>query len=183
MALYKAINSELEKALLEIEVVESKTPSKPTFNQTLEGALRAQEQLSALANSLKQSLEEMHRLYSQDPALTEAVKRIGVISSANTISPDLQKTLEQFSQLYTPSPAQLELKEQVRNMAKLKIDIPPVIQKLHEIVQNLTVPKIDIPPELLSSLESLYLPNETTFEDKDKKEELPNQDNDKGGNN
>lgn len=186
LSLYKSINSELNKALHDIEVVESKAPSKPTFNQTLDGALRAQEQLSALAEALKPSLEEMHRLselYTQNPALLESMKRMSEITSGYSVSPELQKALEQFSQLsisYTPSPAFLELQEQFKNMAKLKVDIPPAIQKLHEIVQNLSVPRIEIPPELLRlqrSLESLHLQDEPEGADK-KEEQADNSDND-----
>ena len=190
--LYKAINSELDMALHDIEVVESKVSSKPTFNQTLEGALRTQEQLSLLAEALRPSMEEMHRLselYTQNPALLESMKRMSEIASGYTVSPELQKTLEQFSQLskaYTPSPAFLELQKQFKNMAKLKVDIPPAIQKLHEIVQTLSVPKIEIPPELLrlqKSLESLHLEDEPKGTDENE-EQTDNSDNDNvdGGN-
>ncbi len=185
LSLYKAINSELNKALHDIEVVESKTPSKPTFNKTLDSALRAQEQLSALADALKPSLEEMSRLsdlYTQNPALTEAIKRMSETTSGYIVSPELQKTLEQLSQLskaYTPSPAFLELQEQFKNMATLKGDIPPANQKLHEIAQNLTVPKIEIPPELLRpqrSIDPLHLQGETTGTD-EKEEQNDTSDN------
>ena len=192
LSLYKAINSELNKALHDIEVVESKAPSKPTFNQTLDGALRAQEQLSTLAEALRPSLEEMHRLselYTQNPALLESMKRMSEITAGYTVSPELQKTLEQFSQLskaYTSSPAFLELQEQFRNMAKLKVDIPPAIQELHEIAQNLSVPKIEIPPELLrlqKSLDSIHLEDEPKGTDENE-EQTDNSDNDNvdGGN-
>ncbi len=192
-SLFKSINGELNKALHDIEVVESKVPSKPTFNQTLEGALRAQEQLSALADAIKPSLEgiqQLSELYTQNPALTEALEKMRDISSAYTVSPELQRTLEQFAQMtkvYQPSPAMLELQEQLSSIAKLKVDIPPAMQKLHEIVQNLSVPKIEIPPELFrlqSSLASFQIQDEKTDEDeKEENSHTSDNENDDGGKN
>lgn len=191
LSLYKAINSELNKALHDIEVVESKVPIKPTFNQTLDDALRAQEQLSALAESMRPGLEEMHRLsdfYTQNSALLKSVKRMSEITSGYSVSPELQKTMEQLSQLskdYMSSSSLLELQEQFKNMTKLKVDIPPAIQKLHEIAQNLLVPKIEIPPELLrlqKSLDALHLQNKPTGADEKRINNNANNDNIDGGN-
>ena len=193
LSLYKSINNELNKAIHDIEVVESKTPSKPTFNQTLEGALRAQEQLSALADAIKPSLEgiqQLSELYAQNPELTEALEKMREISSAYTASPELQKTLEQFAEMikvYQPSPAILKLQEQMSSIAKLRVDIPPAMQKLHEIAQSLTVPKIEIPPEILrlqSSLASFQIQDQESDEDEKEDNSNPSDnENDDGGKN
>lgn len=191
-SLYKVINNEMNKALHDIEVVESKSPSKPTFNQTLEGAIRAQEQLSALVDAMKPSLDEMHRLselYTQNPAISKALERASELSSAYSASPGFQsipKQMGQYIKAYQFSPTWLEMQEQLKNMAKLKMDIPPAIRKIHEIAQRLTVPKIEIPPELLrlqSSLASFNLRDRAEDTDNTEDDKKPSEKDDNDGGN
>ncbi len=157
-SLYETINTELDEALQNIEIVESKAPSNPTFNQTLEGALRAQERFSAMADALKPSLEEicqLSKIYTQNPALREMMENVKKFSSACTVSSGMQRSLEQFSLLsnaYQLSPVVLSLQEQLKNITKQTGDISAALQGFHEIAQRTKVPKIEIPSKLYKEM-------------------------------
>ena len=154
LSIYKTINRELDNAIHDIEIVESKIPSRPSFNKTLDDALREQELFSqvlksythnpAIAEAIKgivpnyavspkelELFSQISKSYTPNPAIAETIKGINEIVPSYTVSPELQKTVEQFSKLstiYTPDPALSELQEQFKNITKLKIDIPSEIQ-------------------------------------------------------
>lgn len=153
-SLYKVINSEINKALHDIEVVESKVPIKPTFNQILNSALRVQETLKPSLEVLEKAI----RLYSQILSLSEDTRKLSELYGANLFSPQIQKTQELYSHLskaYALSPAAFELQGQLQNLAKLKEEIQPVNQKLQELSQSFKEHKIDVPPELIRLQRSL----------------------------
>ena len=167
-SLYKAINNELDEAIHDIEVVESKTPSKPAFNKTLEGALRVQEQLSALADAMRPISE----LYAENLALSETMEKMREISSVYNASANIQKTAEQFAQIaktYQSSMAMLELQEQISSIAK-----------------NITVPKFEITPEILrlqNSLASFQIQDKESDKNKGKDDSGVNDNKDDNGGN
>ncbi len=97
LELYKTINTELDKALHEIVVVESKAISKPDFNQTLEVALRTQAMLDAVANAMKPTLEQAQHLSE--------------IIASNTAVVELQRQLKEICESYPlPSETLREMK-------------------------------------------------------------------------
>ena len=53
--LYNIVNCELDEALHDVEVVESKAPSRPNFNSALEQALKEQEEREKRFTALLQS--------------------------------------------------------------------------------------------------------------------------------
>ena len=175
LSLYKTINSELNKALREISVVESKTPSKPAFNQTLNKALRAQEQLFAQADVLNQRLERIYQLsnlYSKNSALSDAAIKWDEVSSAYVFSPEwlrIHENLGLLSKANSLSLSSLESQVQFKNLVELKANIPPAIQKIKELTQTINKPQSEIPTELLKlqkSLESLHLQEDSEAEEK-----------------
>lgn len=100
--LYKKINVELDEAINDIEVVESKTPSKPNFNQVLEGALRTQELIASIMDSVKQNMEQsqyLSEITTQDGALVELQKRIKDIYDSYSISPQILRGIRQFGEI------------------------------------------------------------------------------------
>ena len=202
--LYKTINNELTKALHDIEIVESKVPSKPSFNQTLENALQAQKNISSLTEALRPIIEETQRLsemHVQIPALIELTKELRDASSAFNSSPELRMMREQISELCQPnpelrylqeqmkelcqpSPALRELQEQIKAIVNLKVDLSPTIQQLHDITQGLNMLKIEAPLELSrlkSSLEDVHIQNEPpTLEKTEGKHEHTDDNNENG---
>ena len=167
-SLYKAINNELDEAIHDIEVVESKITSKPTFNQTLEGALRIQKQLSELAKAMK----PISGLYTGNLVLSETMEKMRKISSVYNASANIQKTAEQFAQIaktYQSSMAMLELQEQISSIAK-----------------NITVPKFEITPEILrlqNSLASFQIQDKESDKNKGKDDSGVNDNKDDNGGN
>lgn len=100
--LYKKINVELDEAINDIEVVESKTPSKHNFNQVLEGALRTQELIASIMDSVKQNMEQsqyLSEITTQDGALVELQKRIKDIYDSYSISPRILREIRQFEEI------------------------------------------------------------------------------------
>lgn len=159
-ALYKTINDELDKAVHNVEVTESKSPSKPTFNQTLEGAL----QLQGLG-ALNSSLEEIQRIYklgTSSSVVNAVLKGTNRVSTAIASLPNLQSVSEQVNQLVKVSQSssvQTVLQESLEAAAELGRRIPSTIQILNEAVQSLmiSIPKINILPEVLSLQNGLPL--------------------------
>ena len=155
--LYRTINSELDKSVHDIEVTESEAPSRPTFNHTLEGALRAQEQLSKLQIDFEQ-IQKLANFYTYNPEFVALQERIKEMSAVYTMSPEIER-----------------LQEQMKELATIKIDIPPALQKMQEITKSLKIPKIDIPPELLKlqrSLSELSFPPDSDNSDEKKTENV-----------
>ena len=101
LALYKAINTEMDKAIHEIEVVESKAPSKPTFNQALEGVLRTQEMLAAIADAMKPSILQAQRISEMfaNSELAALQQQIKEFYAANAFTPEVLRELSQLGQL------------------------------------------------------------------------------------
>ena len=102
LALFKEINTELHSALHRIEGVEGESSRKPSFNQMLEGALRTQELLKVIANSMKPSLEQIHRLselLSSNTAITELQHTINGIYASNPSFADSLQNISQIGQL------------------------------------------------------------------------------------
>lgn len=155
LTLFKAIHNEMDRALHKIEVVESKTPSNPEFNQTLESALQAQKEYSAMVEALQASqkaMQQLSALYSQNPAFIETMERIKESYSAFAITPELRESLEELSQMYRAydtNPAFLELQNQFKALEKMRRETIPAIKQLDDIIKNLTAPRINIPPEFL----------------------------------
>lgn len=167
LSLYKTINKELNKAIQNIEVVEGYVPNLPSFNQILNNALRAQEQLMAAADALRPSMEVVHRMseqLSQNPDLLEAIKRLNESINTYTISPELNKTLLQLN-----------------NVAM----VSPVFQKTHETVQDLVRYKNEMLPEsfgLQEGLNSFPLKNTMKEINEKHKENFLEDGKDDGGN-
>lgn len=184
--LYRSINSEIDDVLHDTEVTESQTPSRPSFNETLAGALKAQEQLAALSEALRPSVEQMRQLsqlYTGNPEIQKLQETIRELSSTYTLSPEmqnLQEQLREISRLYQPSPAMETLREQIKSFEAVKLEISPALQGLREITKRLKTPKIEIPPELLNlqkHLSELNVPLEDETTDKPDEENNDANDN------
>ena len=96
MSLYKKVNDELNLALSDIEVTESK--AKPTFNKTLEGALQNQKQLLSFENSFKPIFEYVYKLSELDAkkfnASLDALKSMSEISYNFDLYSEMRRSLE-----------------------------------------------------------------------------------------
>lgn len=123
--LYTTVNSELDKALLEIEVVESKAPSRPDFNNALEEALKIQEERDKRFTDLFQSgfveMQRRQNLYSTIPALSEYQKQVAEICKAfatNTKVAEYQKQAAEICRSFATNPELLKLQKQIEEINK-----------------------------------------------------------------
>lgn len=102
MSLYKKINDELNKAILNIKVTERNNPSDMAFNKTLEGALQNQEQLLSSENLFKPISEYVYQLSELDAekfaASLEALKHMNEISYTFNINTTklMERSIEEF---------------------------------------------------------------------------------------
>lgn len=96
--LYRTINDELDKAILNIEVTENNNSSNPAFNKTLEGALQDQKQLLSFENSFKPIFEYVYKLSELDAkkfnASLEALKSMSEISYNFDLYSEMRRSLE-----------------------------------------------------------------------------------------
>lgn len=152
--LYKTINNELDEAIKDIEIVESKAPSKPKFNQTLSDALSIQEKLSALTNQFEKGIGEIIRysdLMPKESYLNESIWGMNSLSfnipqfNYPTISEQFGKIL----QTYQPNQMLLNLEEKLKGIKKIEDDISPAIKKLAELSKEYSIPKIEMPSEII----------------------------------
>ncbi|MBR0200034.1 MAG: hypothetical protein IJQ42_07730 [Oscillospiraceae bacterium] len=135
LGMFKRMNKELNAALHKIEIAESKTPSKPTFNQMLESALRVQEQWAAMGEAMSSHWEQIQRVSSLKP------------------SPELIKTIEMLNQLTRdalPRSDLLEVLNRMNEKPKPAEEYLPVVQNLQELVLGTTARPSDISPEKAS---------------------------------
>ena len=122
--LFRSINAELDKALSDIEIYESETPSRPSFNQAFEGVMRAQTQLSAMAEALRPSIEQMQQLsniYANNPEISR-----------------LEETLRKISSSYAISSEAKRIQELTENLRIPKMDIPPEMLRLQNGLSTLS---------------------------------------------
>ena len=180
--LYNTVNSELDKALLDIEIVESKAPSRPDFNSALEQALKIQEDREIRFTDLLQSgYAEMLRrqnLYATNPALSEYQQHIAEICKAFSTNsklaeyqkqaveickafstnPELLKVQQHIAEMnkqFQNSPVVKALQEQSKLLADIKYAIPPALQSLQELSSIAQATKTGIPSEMLKLQKSL----------------------------
>ena len=136
-ALFKKIDREMDVALQDLEVVESKSPNKPTFNQILEGALQTQEQLSAVAAASMPALEGMHyysELLAQHSAFSDAMAKIAEISAGYATLPGIQAFIKQYEERLKEFQPSLDLLNQ------LKSEIPPELLRLQYNLNSFQIP-------------------------------------------
>ncbi len=62
LSLYNDVNAEINEALQEIASSDSTADNQSSFNQLLENAIRAQEQLSLIFNEIKPTVELLHEI-------------------------------------------------------------------------------------------------------------------------
>lgn len=106
--------SEMDAALNDVSIAESIENRKPSFNQTLAGALRMQEQLSQIASTLIPHIEGMDKISSVASSIYANNPRIAEIS----------EQMRQMSEAMRPSPEMLEMMDQVQNMSRTLYDSP-----------------------------------------------------------
>ena len=152
--LYSIVNSELEEALHDVEVVESKAPSRPNFNSALEQALKEQEEREKSFTALLQSgFEEMQRLqnlYATNPALAEFQQQAARISKAFTTDTKIteyQQQAAEICQSFATNPELLKLQKQIDKINK-QFQNSPVVKAMQEQYKMLSGIKIAISPEL-----------------------------------
>lgn len=105
--LYRTINKELDEALHKIEVVDTTAFRKPSFNQILGNALRAQEMYASLTSAVAPAMEELRKIsemYTQDPAYMEAIKNVRKYYSTLIMTSELQNTINQIVSQTQPPP-------------------------------------------------------------------------------
>lgn len=152
--LYNIINCELDEALHDVEVVESKAPSRPNFNSALEQALKEQEEREKRFTALLQSgYEEMQRVqnfYATNPALAEFQQQAAKISEAlttDTIIAEYQKQAAEICQSFATNPELLKLQKQIDEINK-QFQNSPVVKAMQEQYKLLAGVKIAISPEI-----------------------------------
>ena len=160
--LYNTVNSELDEALYNVEVVESKAPSRPDFNSTLEQALKSQEEWKKyFAEILQPGVAEMQsirNLYITNPTVSEYQKQIAEYFKSFAANSELLKLQEQMAEIskqYQISPMVKAIQEQSKLLADVKATVPSALQKLQELADMVQVNKTGIPSEMLKLQKSL----------------------------
>ncbi len=93
--LYKSVNSEIDIALRAIEFEDGLIHINPAFNQTLAGAIRLQDSLAALSESIKPFVEQYQQLSEKLvlclPSMNE-IMRLKGLNELNNTSCDLRES-------------------------------------------------------------------------------------------
>lgn len=146
--LYDSVNNELDEALHDIEIIESKAPSKPDFNNALEQALKQQDEWKQkLEEIMKPGLAEMQsicHLIATNSAISGYSDQAAAICktlATSTAFADYQKYANEKSKVFATNA------ELVKLLSDIKVAIPPALQKMQEF--SSLIPKAEIPSEML----------------------------------
>lgn len=152
--LYNTVNSELNKALLDIEIVESKSPSRPNFNSALEQILKTQEERDKRFTDLLQSgfaeMQRFQNLYITNPELVEFQQKAAKICKAfatDTKIAEYQKQAAEICKSFATNPELLKLQQHINEMNR-QLQNSPVVKAMQEQYKMLSGIKIAISPEI-----------------------------------